>query len=347
MSESALVTTEMDSSRRGASGALVVHHRSRGAGRSKVRTEEQLALQKQFAEIMQQNELLAKENRLFDSFLQRNASLAAEQPEKSSKAASRRAARPAHEPTISDMEKHKIGVEELEYRSKQLAALEQKAQEDISLLRAITSGIKIRMGELRRETYEFQRDIVVGAENARTGHVSAERVLGYMEEQLHSKSALVDKLRLKNKSLKAHRLKLDAQYRHKEEQGDSLHSIDFHQLQIKNSQFNAKIKERNDELLKLKLTTGKTVSILNTLKRTLNDLLSESRSLRRELKEKESARVRLTEELDRVEQECRGEQVRNRKYRVQQSNPDMPQVVSSCAYMHMKAGNSGRVIRIV
>jgi len=297
-----------------------------------VRTEEQLAYARQFADIMQQNELLAKENRLFDSFLQRNASLAAEPAEGSKaaggKAGSRRAAaRPAHEPTISDAEKHRISVEELDYRTKQLAALEQKASDDIQLLKSITSGIHIRMAEMRKETYEFQRDIVVGGENARTGHVLAERVLRYFDEQLRLKAALVDKLRLKNKSMKAHRAKMDATVRHKEEQGDSLHSIDFHQLQIKNSQFNQKIKERNDELLKLKMTTGKTVQILNTCKRSLNDLLHEARGLRRELRDKDAARQRLADELRRVEVEVRSEHARNRKYKVQQSNPDMPQVM--------------------
>ena len=184
------------------------------------------------------------------------------------------------------LEKHKIGLEELEYRTKQLSALEQKASEDTALLRAITSGIKVRLVELRKETYAFQRDIVVSAEDARTGQIRAEKVLKYFEEQLHAKATLVDKLRLKNKAMKAHRIKMDAQVRHKEEQGDSLHSIDFHQLQIKNSQFNQKIKERNEELLKLKMTTGKTVQILNTLKRALNDLLAESKGLRKELREK-------------------------------------------------------------
>jgi hypothetical protein len=32
--------------------------------------------------------------------------------------------------------------------------------------------------------------------------------------------------------------------------------IDFHQLQIENQQFVARIDERNDELIKLKLSTG-------------------------------------------------------------------------------------------
>lgn len=226
-------------------------------------------------------------------------------------------------------DKHKIGLEELEYRTLQLSALEQKASEDISLLRAITSGIQVRMTELRKETYEFQRDIVASAgdNQSSSGHVMAEKILRYFETSLHAKQILIEKLRLKNKSMKAHRLKMDATIRQKEEQGDSLHSIDFHQLQIKNSQFNQKIKERNDELLKLKLTTGKTVQILNTLKKSLNDLLAESKNLRKELKEKDGIKLKLAQELERVAGEVRAERSKNRKYKIQQSNPDMPQVM--------------------
>jgi Domain of unknown function (DUF4201) len=51
-----------------------------------------------------------------------------------------------------------------------------------------------------------------------------------------------------------------------QDSGDVLHYIDFHQLQIENKQLAAKVEERNDELLKLKVTTGRTLQILNQLK---------------------------------------------------------------------------------
>lgn len=156
---------------------------------------------------------------------------------------------------------------------------------------------------MRKETYEFKRDIVIGGENQRTGTIMAEKVIRYFEDKYKQKEALIEKIKLKNVAMKNHRAKMDAQVKHKEEQGrdihyflqslsrilwentdqptpnlflgDSLHSIDFHQLQIKNSQFNQKINERNAELLKLKMTTGKTVQVLNTAKRNLNELMVE------------------------------------------------------------------------
>merc|ERR1719199_947204 len=104
----------------------------------------------------------------------------------------------------------------------------------------------------------------------------AEKVIRYMEDKLRQKDAIVEKLRLKNATLKSQAQKVDAQLRQKEEMGDVLHYIDFHQLQIENKQYMAKIEERNDELLKLKMTTGNTVQVLNTLKKQLQDIITES-----------------------------------------------------------------------
>ena len=149
---------------------------------------------------------------------------------------------------------------------------------------AILEETDVRIAELKKDAYEFKRDIVVGAENFRTGKTMAEKVIRYMEEKLRQKDSVVEKLRLKNASLKSQIQKVDLQLRQKEEMGDVLHYIDFHQLGIENKQYMAKIEERNQELLKLKMTTGNTVQVLNNLKRKLNDLIDDSELLKREIK---------------------------------------------------------------
>jgi hypothetical protein len=53
---------------------------------------------------------------------------------------------------------------------------------------------------------------------------------------------------------------------------DALDSVDLEQLKIQNSQYNSKIKEKNDELLKLKIVTGKTIQNLNRAKVTILQL---------------------------------------------------------------------------
>ena len=44
---------------------------------------------------------------------------------------------------------------------------------------------------------------------------------------------------------------VESQLRQKDDMGDALHYIDFHQLQIENKQYVSRIEERNDELLKV------------------------------------------------------------------------------------------------
>lgn len=87
----------------------------------------------------------------------------------------------------------------------------------------------------------------------------------YFQEKLEAKQAQCDKLAAKNNSLKQQIQKCDLQLKQKSEQGENLHQIDFQQLQIENSQYNAKIDQRNKQLLKLKMTTVKTVQVRDEL----------------------------------------------------------------------------------
>ena len=48
--------------------------------------------------------------------------------------------------------------------------------------------------------------------------------------------------------------------------GEVLHEVDFNQLQIENKQYQEKIEERNQELLRLKLKAGNTQQVLNSYK---------------------------------------------------------------------------------
>ncbi len=137
-----------------------------------------------------------------------------------------------HEDLLAEIETHRKNSEKM-----------------IDTLRAVLEETEIRIGELKREAYEFKRDVVVGAENVRTGKIIAERVIRYFDDKNKQVDAIIEKLRLKNSNLKSQINKLEATLAQKEEVGDVLHYIDFHQLQIENKQYIAKIEERNDELL--------------------------------------------------------------------------------------------------
>ena len=83
----------------------------------------------------------------------------------------------------------------------------------------------------------------------------------YFEDKLKQVDGVIEKLRLKNSTLKSQIHKIEHQLSQKEEVGDVLHYIDFHQLQIENKQHVAKIEERNDELIAVKMSTAKTIQV--------------------------------------------------------------------------------------
>ena len=70
-------------------------------------------------------------------------------------------------------------------------------------------------------------------------------------------------------TLKVAILKAEAQIKQKEEMGDDLKFIDFHQMQIANKKHVKEIEERNRKLLKLKLSSGSANQMYTKLKRNL------------------------------------------------------------------------------
>ena len=69
----------------------------------------------------------------------------------------------------------------------------------------------VRFTELKKSSYEFERDILKGSLNNCTGKVVAEKVVRYFEDKQRSRDALIEKLRLKNSTLKVQKKKLHLQ----------------------------------------------------------------------------------------------------------------------------------------
>jgi hypothetical protein len=290
----------------------------------------------QLEELVRENERLKKENDLMESYLRRNsqsATGAEEEEQKGKKNARQRKQRQMQ--TLTMDQKNDIASAELEEVQKEVEETKRSSERLIDTLRAVLEETDIRIAELKKDAYEFKRDIVVGAENFRTGKTMAEKVIRYMEDKLRQKDSIIEKLRLKNATLKSQAQKVDAQLRQKEEMGDVLHYIDFHQLQIENKQYVAKIEERNDELLKLKMTTGNTVQVLNNLKRKLNNLISESEWLKNEIKTRTELCAKIKEDNKRVQVEIGKASRTNKQLQTQlEAATDMPEVLD---YVKQKA----------
>lgn len=206
--------------------------------------------------------------------------------------------------TLTIEQKSNICNAELEEAKKQSSDLKTASERLIDTLRAVLEETDIRLAELRKDAYEFKRDVVVGAENFRTGKTIAEKMTRYLEEKLRQKDTVIEKLQLKNAALQNKARTIDTQLRRKEEMGDVLHYIDFHQLQIENKQYITKVGERNEELLKLKQASGITVQLLNQLRKKLQDLVEESETIRLDICSRKALNGKVTEDIVHNTQQC-------------------------------------------
>merc|ERR1719171_3326600 len=193
-------------------------------------------------------------------------------------------------PTVLTVdEKFRIANQEVDLLNKDILQTRRTSDQNLDILRALMEETDIRIAEVKRDAYEFRRDIVVGAENPRTGKTMAEKVLKYLEDKLTQKDMLINKLLMKNQAYKISIKKAEKQLKSKTETGDDLQYIDFHQLQIENQQFVVKIEEANQELINLKRTSGRTVKILTGMKKKLSHLTAETKFYEEEIKDRKQA----------------------------------------------------------
>jgi len=280
-----------------------------------------------------------RENELFESHLQRTVPSFVPDDDDGPRGAGGRKKSVTIKKTqhllLTTEQKYDIAVQEMEEVRDEIERTKSNSEKLLDSLRASMEECDVRIAEIKKDAYEFKRDIVTGAENFRTGKTIAEKAVRYMEEKLRAKGAMAEKLRLKNMTLKTQIQKMDTQLQQKEDMGEVLHVIDFDQLKIENQQYLEKIEERNNELLRLKLTTGNTVQVLNTLKHRLNNLTSESEWLKRETNQRKESLVKITEEISRVEQEKEQAARLDRKLRREENTEsNMPQVLD---YVSQKA----------
>lgn len=292
-------------------------------------------LRLQLSNLQEENEKLRKENELFESYLSRNGQsdmVEEEQGEVQGKGKGRRKQQQQEKRTLTIDEKNEIANAELESLKDNIQKGEEECENLLDVLRAMLDDIDMTIGEIKREAHDFKREIVIGAENPKTGKIIAEKLIKYIEEKMNQKDAIIDKFKQKNYQLQQHINKAEKQINLKKKMSDDLKFIDFHQLQIENRKHVKEIEERNKKLVSLKMTTGKTVSRLNDEKnklakeeKELADLAASIEEAKRQLQgiEVESAEV--------MEKEARA-QLENKRLKQQQERlENMPSVMGYIA----------------
>eukprot|EP00898_Chlorokybus_atmophyticus_P001009 jgi/Chlat1/1909/Chrsp149S00118 len=164
--------------------------------------------------------------------------------------------------------------------------------------------------------------------------VLAEKLSRWLDDRSHSKEALVDKLKVKCSTLKSKCTKLEAALAQKEEVGEVLHAIDFDQLTIENQQFLEKIEERNNELLRLKLTSARTAAALARLRKKLGMLARTRAMLAQEAEVRKGAIEKFEIELAPVMAAKMTEEKAVRALRSQAEESELPQALEYIRLSH-------------
>ena len=256
-------------------------------------------------------EALTLENNLFESYLSRQQeptqaqaqTLELEDKTTKDKVKKRKEKTIVETIQLTINQKCEVATREIEEVRDELEKDKSEWGKIIDNLKAETEEVDIRIAEVKKALFEFKRDILSTAVNNRTGKVVAERVQRYYEDRIRSKETIIEKVRLKNATLKVQKGKLQSQLKQKEEMGEVLHAIDFDQLQIENKQYQTRIEERNTQLLKLKKSAGNTVQILNVYKTKLSQLTRESDKIMVEIASRQDLLKRLKSERENVARE--------------------------------------------
>ncbi|GAX79378.1 hypothetical protein CEUSTIGMA_g6820.t1 [Chlamydomonas eustigma] len=235
---------------------------------------------------------------------------------------------------LNDDEKNDLVSLEIELVQAEVEQLKKAGDKDIDDIKTLMEEVDMRIAETKKDTYEFKRDIIIGAENPRSGKIAGEKMIRFMEEKLRQKDTIIEKLRLKNSTIKAQIGKMEHMLAHKEEMGEVLHLVDFDQLKIENQQYLEKIEERNQELLRLKLSTSRTVQVLNSLKSQLSSLVALGAHQRKTIMVRKDELARFDVDVVAVSEERTTAEKTARRLKDEQEDIDNPCIMDYIQLKH-------------
>ena len=154
--------------------------------------------------IEKDNEQIRRENQLFESYILRKTKddkrLDDDYDQDKSKGKRKKNAADKILRLTAE-QKYEIANAELETLKSNIEEGREKSETLLERLKAILEGTDLSIAEIRKEAFDFGR-FLSAAENGRTGKYDAEKLMKYMEDKFKQKDALIDKLQLKNVSLK-------------------------------------------------------------------------------------------------------------------------------------------------
>ncbi|KAH0553880.1 coiled-coil domain-containing protein 113-like [Cotesia glomerata] len=194
---------------------------------------------------------------------------------------------------------HRIEManKEIDEMKKQLVACEKQIARKRSNFTAELEEIELRIRDIDEAKEQLEIHVVKkGAD--KTGKISADKFLRYMETWTKAVDRVIDKLRLKSLTIKSQIKKARLQLRQREELGETLHLIDFQALAIENEEYLKKIDDKNHQLGQLKKITGRYNIELSNCKEQLTEQQASLKNTLKEIDVKKNQIEKLKKDLE-------------------------------------------------
>ncbi|NWU49133.1 CC113 protein, partial [Dromas ardeola] len=225
-------------------------------------------------------------------------------------------------------QKCELAERELAEMKDEIQRLKEDSEQTLQNLEAVIEEADVWWTDVKKAISDFEKDIISTISSKKGSIIASEKLLRYMEEKNRQRDLLREKLRLKNYLLKGYKKKLQQQIRQKEQMGETLCEVRLQQLQVRNAQYQEKIDEKNQELLQLKLTSGKTIQVLNFFKRKLQDAMEMSTCLMKDISQRRELLGKIEREAALVEEQRAEAESVNWQLRKQLSDYGVPPVLS-------------------
>ncbi|NXJ44381.1 CC113 protein, partial [Ciconia maguari] len=225
-------------------------------------------------------------------------------------------------------QKCELAERELTEMKDEIQRMKEESEQTLWNLEAVAEEADVWWTDVKKAISDFEKDIISTISSKKGSIIASEKLLRYMEEKNRQRDLLREKMRLKNYLLKVYKKKLQQQLRQKEQMGETLCEVRLQQLQVRNAQYQEKIDKKNQELLQLKLTSGKTAQVLNFYKRKLQDAMEMSMSLMKDISQRKELLEKIEREAALVEEQRAEAESVNRQLWKQLSNYGIPPVLS-------------------
>uniref|UniRef100_A0A8C3JRS4 Cilia- and flagella-associated protein 263 n=1 Tax=Calidris pygmaea TaxID=425635 RepID=A0A8C3JRS4_9CHAR len=225
-------------------------------------------------------------------------------------------------------QKCELAERELVEMKDEIERMKENSEQTLQNLEAVIEEADVWWTDVKKAMSDFEKDIISTISSKKGSIIASEKLLRYMEEKNRQRDLLREKLRLKNYLLKGYKKKLQQQLRQKDQMGETLCEVRLQELQVRNAQYQEKIDEKNQELLQLKLTSGKTVQVFNFYNRKLQHAMETSTSLTKDISQRKELLEKIEREAAVVEEQRAEAESVNRQLRKQLSDYSVPPVLS-------------------